>query len=170
MTEPTPTTEPTTPTPAIGSEGKTFTQADLDRIVEDRLKRERAKYEGFEELKARAARADELEAQNQSELEKTQGKLTKAEQRAADAEAKLLRFEVAQEKDVPAKLVPLLTAADKEGLEAQADLILENAKPGEQPPPDFNGGAREPAPAPKSPEEQINEISLGILGVTPSSQ
>jgi hypothetical protein len=152
-----------TPTPAP-PEGKTFTQADLDRIVEDRLGRERKKYEGFEELKARAARADELEAQNQSEIEKAQGKLTKAEQRAAEAEAKLLRYEVAQEKDVPAKLVPLLTATDKEGLEAQANLILENAKPGEQPPPEFDGGPREPAPPAKAPAEEHNSLVTALFG------
>ena len=49
---------------------KTFTQAELDSIVADRLKRERAKYEGFEELKSKAAKFDELEETRKSELQK----------------------------------------------------------------------------------------------------
>lgn len=141
-------------------EGKTFTQAELDKIVADRLGRERSKYAGFEDLKAKAARLDELEQQNQSELEKAQTKVQKAEQRAVDAEARLLRFEVAQEKEVPAKLVPLLTASDRDGLESQADLILENAKT--EPTPDFDGGPRDPAPEPKTPE-QSHDSFVGAL-------
>ena len=33
---------------------KTFTQSELDSIVADRLRRERSKYEGFDEIKAKA--------------------------------------------------------------------------------------------------------------------
>lgn len=162
MTEPTTApAEGTTPAPPGD---KTFTQADLDRIVEDRLGRERKKYEGFDDLKAKAAELDQIKAANATELDKAQDKLTKAEQRAAQAEARLLRFEVAQEKDVPGKLVPLLTATDKEGLEAQADLILENAKPGEPPPPEFDGGAREPAPPAQGADAAHNELVTALFG------
>lgn len=108
------------------------------------------------------AKVEEFEQANASELEKAQGKLTKAEQAKAEAEAKLLRYEVAQEKEVPAKLVPLLTATTKEDLEAQADLILENAKPAS---PDFDGGAREPAPEPKDASEAHNELVAKIFGL-----
>ena len=47
-------------------EERTFTQAELDAIVSDRLKRERSKYEGFEDLKAKAAKV----SQSLSTLEK----------------------------------------------------------------------------------------------------
>ena len=49
---------------------KTFTQKELDAIVAERLKRERTKYEGFDELKAKAAKFDELEEASKSELQK----------------------------------------------------------------------------------------------------
>lgn len=55
------------------------TQADLDRIVESRLARERAKYEGFDELKAKAAKLDELEQANLTELQKATARAEKAE-------------------------------------------------------------------------------------------
>jgi hypothetical protein len=144
------------------TQDKTFTQADLDRVVEERLARERRKYEGFEELKAKAARADELEAANQSEIEKAQSKATKAESERDQAKAQLLRFEVAAEKSVPPKLVPLLTASSKEELESQADLILENAKPDN---PDFDGGPRDPAPEAKKPEDAHDDVALALLGL-----
>lgn len=122
----------------------------------------------LKELEPLAARAQELEDANKSELEKLTGKLSKTEKEAAEAKARLLRYEVAAEKEVPSKLVPLLTASSKEELEAQADLILENAKPAE-PAPDFDGGAREPAPEAKTPEEQHNENVLALLGISPNS-
>ena len=37
---------------------KTFTQAEVDKLISERLKRERSKYEGFDDIKAKAAKAD----------------------------------------------------------------------------------------------------------------
>lgn len=71
-----------TETVAPETSGKTFTQEDLDKIVEQRLSRERKKFSDYEDLKAKAAKADELEAEKLSELEK-------AQKRADDAEAAL---------------------------------------------------------------------------------
>ena len=50
--------------------GKTFTQAELDAIVADRLARERAKYPDYENLKAKAAKYDAAEEAGKSELQK----------------------------------------------------------------------------------------------------
>ena len=47
---------------------KTFTQAELDAVVKDRLKREREKYSDYEDLKAKAAKFDEAEEANKTEL------------------------------------------------------------------------------------------------------
>jgi hypothetical protein len=38
---------------------KTFSQSDVNRIVEDRLRREQAKYADYDDLKAKAAKFDE---------------------------------------------------------------------------------------------------------------
>jgi len=46
------------------------TQADLDKIIESRLARERAKFSDYDDLKTKAARADELEAELGSESDK----------------------------------------------------------------------------------------------------
>lgn len=55
---------PPVPTPT------SFTQEDVNRIVAERLTREGKKYEGFDDLKAKAAKFDEIEAQNATELDK----------------------------------------------------------------------------------------------------
>jgi hypothetical protein len=50
--------------------GKTFTQAEMDAIIGDRLARERAKYADYSEIKAKAAKYDEAEEANKTELQK----------------------------------------------------------------------------------------------------
>lgn len=84
---------------------KTFTQAELDRIVQDRVARERQKFGDYDDLKAKAAKADEYEAANASEVEKAQ----KAAQEASDKLAK--RTENARR----ANLVASLAARDDVG-------------------------------------------------------
>ncbi len=150
-----------TPTSEPAQQDKTFTQSDLDRIVEDRLSRERKKYDGFDDLKAKAQRLDELEAANQSEIEKAQTKTAKAERERDEARAALVRFEVAGAKGITGDLMQLLTATTREGLEGQADLILKNAKPAD---PDFDGGAREPSGPAKSADQEHNEFISALFG------
>lgn len=92
-------------------EAKTFTQEDVDKIVSDRLTRERAKFEGYEDYKSRAEKADELSQ-----------KLTEQTSRADAAELKALRTSVSAEHGVP---LSALTATSEEDLTAQAKELLE---------------------------------------------
>jgi hypothetical protein len=119
----------------------------------------------IKKLRAEAAaarvRLQEHEDAQKSELEKAQTKAQRAEQKAQEAEAKLLRHEVAAEKNLPAKLASFLSGS-REEMEAQAAVLLEEAKPAA---PDFDGGTREPAPPPKTPEQRANEVALRALGI-----
>ena len=49
---------------------RTFTQAEMDAIIGDRLKRERAKYADYNELAKKAKAFDEAEEAGKSELQK----------------------------------------------------------------------------------------------------
>ena len=49
---------------------KTFTQAEMDAIIGERLARERSKYADYDEVKAKAAKYDEVEEANKTELQK----------------------------------------------------------------------------------------------------
>lgn len=112
------------------NDGKTFTQAELDAIVGDRLKRERTKYADYETLKEKAEKLDALEEQSKSELEK-------ATEKAAALQAELdglkkaeslrvMREKVAAEYEVP---VTLLNGETEDDCVAQANEILKYAKP-----------------------------------------
>lgn len=105
---------------------ETFTQEDVDRIVQKRL----AKFADYESLKEKAEKFDAAEEASKSDLQK-------AEERAAALQAELdalkradtirtVRDEVSKDKNVPAEL---LTGETKEECEAQADAILQFAKP-----------------------------------------
>ena len=91
----------------------TFSQEDVNRIVQERLQREREKYSDYDELKTAAERAQELEAE----------KTTLAE-RVAEFEAKEERQQlvstVADETGVPADA---LRGDTKEELEAHAEVL-----------------------------------------------
>jgi hypothetical protein len=108
--------KPTEPTGDEGKTPETFTQADVDRIVADRLKREReatkTKYADYDDLKAKAGEATTLEE-----------RIAAMEQRTKEAEVSALRAQYAA--DVPEKLRPLLTGTTDEELKAQRDLIAE---------------------------------------------
>jgi len=73
---------------------KTLTQADVDRVVADRLARERQKFADYDDLKSKAAKLAELEAANQSEAEKLAAKADAAEKKAADLIARTAKAEV----------------------------------------------------------------------------
>lgn len=61
---------------------KTFTQEELDRVIADRLARERAKFAGHDDLVKAKAELDRLKAEGQSEQEKA---LATARKEAEDA-------------------------------------------------------------------------------------
>ena len=112
------------------TEERTFTQAELNAIVQKRLGEEKAKYENYEELKAKAQKFDQIEEELKSELQKAteradslQAELDKMKK--ADA-VRTLREEVSKETGVPANL---LHGSTKEECEAQAKDILAYAKP-----------------------------------------
>ena len=55
------------------NEQRTFTQAEMNAIIQDRLTRERGKYADYETLKAKAAKFDAAEEAGKTELQKAQG-------------------------------------------------------------------------------------------------
>lgn len=123
-----------------GGNEPTFTppkdQAEFDRMVSDRLRRERSKFSDYDELKAKAAKFDEAENASKSEIEKATSKASQAEQRAAAAETTSLKLEVALDKAPegmsPAqirKLAKRLSGSSREELEADADELFGDFAP-----------------------------------------
>lgn len=149
-------------TASAPAEVKTFTQEQVNDLIAKEKGKIQSKFADYGDLKAAAAKLEEIESANASELEKAQKKAADLEARLAETSANALRQKVAMEKELPAKLVPFLTATDEEGLAEQAATLLENLKPAT---PDFDGGTREPTEPELSPEEAHQELFLKAIGV-----
>lgn len=153
---------------------KTFTQADLDRIVQDRLARQAKQFEGFDDLRAKAEEFDKLQEQQLSELDREKKAREKAEADAAKKieaanrrliEAAVLAQATAQKAIKPEHMHRLIntdtvTVADdgqvtgaeeavKAFLEANPEYVGKSAPP----PGDADQGARKTAPNQLSREE-----------------
>ncbi|MCZ7538247.1 MAG: DUF4355 domain-containing protein [Acidimicrobiia bacterium] len=76
---------PTTRASGDGGQAQTFTQEHVDRIVKERLARERAKYEDYDDLKKKAEQYDQLQDEQKSELERERAAREKAEAEAEKA-------------------------------------------------------------------------------------
>lgn len=168
MTAPSPEPTPTPAPPTTASLPPTYeapaSQADLDRIISDRVARERAKYADHADLKAKAARLEEIESANATDMEKAvkaarsegeseanqraNARLVKSEARALAAAANfrdaadavafldLSNIRVGQDGEVDGAAVKTLLDA----LSTSKPYLLTDSTP--PPPPPFNGGPR----------------------------
>lgn len=143
-------TQPVVNEPTESTAGQTFTQADVDRIVKDRVGRVEKKYAGHDDLKARAAQLAALEESQKSETQKLADQKAAAERQASEAQAaaqaantELLRYRVAAKAKLSPELAERLKGGTEEELLADAKELLKLVGP--QGPPDFDGGARKTA-------------------------
>ena len=117
-TQQTEATEPTGEATEDKQQEQTFTQADVDRIVRERVKREREKFADYDDLKAKAEGAKTVEermAQLERDLATEKATALKAQVAA--------RFGVSTEPDEETGLSDadlFLTGKDEETLTAQA--------------------------------------------------
>lgn len=132
---------------------RTFTQADVDRIVTKRL----SDFADYDELKAKAAKFDEAEEANKSELQKAIDKANDLQARLDDLQqrdtVRQMRDEVSAETGIPASL---LTANTKEECEAQAKAIADyKAQPAPSAYPKVKDGGDPQMNAQKSTRDQF---------------
>mgnify|MGYP003585980637 CR=1 FL=1 len=118
-----------------GGEPKSFTQEQVDQIVEKRLAKERGKYEGEGGRKANAMKLGGRENAGKGEIDKLKESNAALRKQIDDAAAEKQHAEwvseVAKDKDVPAEL---LRGGSKEELEAHADLLRAALHPASKPP------------------------------------
>lgn len=182
MTEPAAENEPAAKPeqPAV----RALSQADIDEIVEARLKRERKKYEDYDDLKAAAEKLAQIEAENQSEMERAIARAEKAESQLAETQASMaeerIRSAIISEASKKGAADPadiaLLISRDGIALEdgkvtgvQDAVQALAEAKPsyfaGTDEPGPADAGARFPAPPPgdHDPELQVGQELYGMI-------
>ena len=127
---------------------RTFTQAELDTIVAERLKRERSKYADYDEFKAKAAKYDEVEEANKSELQKAVEERDKFKAQVEAMEAERARAEAvakaAAENGVDAQLLARMSG----DVEENAAFLKEQMGKAKYPAVPDHGEAKPPAAKP----------------------
>lgn len=143
-------------------------QEDLNSVIADRLKRERAKFGDYDDLKAKASRLDEIEEANKSELEKVTDRVTAAEAQRDQALAETLRLRTAVKFGISEEDAALfLTGTDEETLEAQAKRLAERVETSSgprQPKPDPNQGNRSNGGSPTTADQFANWAEAQLKG------
>jgi hypothetical protein len=129
----------------------TFTQADVDRIVRERVAREKAKYADYDDLKAKAGTAATVEE-----------KMAALEKRLTEADAKALRAKVQADHGITAEDATLfLTGSDEATLTAQAKALaaktVDTKKKGIRVPEE--GGN----PAPSGGDDPMRNLTRGLF-------
>lgn len=161
--------EPVETAPEAVAETPPETPADLGDNGQKALATERAARKAAEKsARELAAKVQAFEDASKSETEKAAARAEAAEKRASDAEAKVLRVEIADELAVPKELREFLTASDEDGLRAQAEKVLAafNAAMAEngprQPKPDPSQGAK-PSNGPDLDRQIADALAAGDI-------
>jgi hypothetical protein len=87
-------------------------------------------------------RLQEFEDRDKTEAEKLTERAEAAERTASESQQKLLRYEVALEKKLPAELASRLQGGSREEMEADADELLKLVQPAAPPVGGHDGGPR----------------------------
>ena len=111
------------------TEAKTFTQEQVDKIVQERLKRAKSeKPADYDELKAKAARLDEIEDAQKSELERITEQATKAQANAADWQSKYEELQAQRQRELDVRQAASTYGVDADVLMRMGGDVDENAK------------------------------------------
>lgn len=100
-------------------------QDDLNRVIADRVSRERAKFADYSDLKAKAEQFEQLEAEKMTEAQKLQAQLNEQTERAAQAERERARLQVIADAAIPAEYHALVHGNTDEELKASAKVARE---------------------------------------------
>lgn len=154
-------------TPDAGGEFKAIeSQEELNAVIKDRIARERAKFGDYEDLRAKAARLDEIEQANKTEAERLAEEAANARTEAEQARAELLRYRVAAEHGITDSedIALFLTGTDEDTLKRQAERLAARQEAAGQPRaprPDPNQGRQTRGPA--STADQFSAAMSGLL-------
>lgn len=109
-------------TPAADEFKAITSQEDLNRVLDDRLKRERSKYADYKDLKSKATKLDEIENANRTEAEKAQARITELETQVQAERLGAVRFQISAEYGLNEKASGALAhISSEEGMREMAE-------------------------------------------------
>ena len=114
-------------TPAAEEFKAITSQDELNAVIKDRIDRERAKFSDYKDVKAKAARLDEIEQANQTEAEKAAKRVAELEAELNNTRRDSLRLKIASAHGITdADDIDLfLTGTDEETLTRQAKRLAD---------------------------------------------
>lgn len=98
-------------------------QAELDKIIENRLGRERAKYSDYDDLKAKAEQFQKIEDEKKSEIEKATERANQAQAEAEKFQRENARLSVIAKHQIPEEFQDLVQGMDGDSLAASAEKV-----------------------------------------------
>lgn len=131
-------------------------QEDLDRIITERLSRERSKFADYSDLKSKAAQFDQLTESQKTEAQKQADALKATETRASAAEAELAKAKAALKYKLEDDDLELLGTGTPEEIDARAKRLSERLAPK---PANYDGGARTTAAGPQNMNDVIRKAA-----------
>jgi glutamate synthase domain-containing protein 3 len=140
-------------------DNKTFTQADVERLLADRLSRERKKFADYDGLKKKAIEFDKLQDAQKSEVEKLNDQLATAQVELQGFRVAEIRRTAADAAGLPAKYAKYITAADEAEALEQAKELAKDIKTPEPKPADLKQGTRPHTPAQQSRDELLRGLA-----------
>lgn len=102
---------------------KTFSQAELDRMISERLARQKAQFGDVDGLKQKAAEFDKLQEERMTEQQKLSARAEAAERAQQQAQAEALRYKAAATHQVSADNFDLLGSGNEEEVTARAQRV-----------------------------------------------
>lgn len=112
-------------TPSATEFNAITSQEDLNRIISERVKRVEAKFGDYRDVKAKAAKLDEIENANRTEAEKAQARIAELESELTGVRGEFTRTRIAAEHGItdPEDIALFLTGTDEETLTKQAQRL-----------------------------------------------
>lgn len=138
---------------------KTFSQAELERLIADRVNRERKKYAGFDDLKKKAAEFDKLEESKKTEAQKLNEQLAAAQVELQSYKVAEIRRMAAVDAGLDQKYAKYITAVDEAEALEQAKELAKDIRQPEPKKPDLKQGSRQQAPANESKDHLLRRMA-----------
>lgn len=150
-------------TPAANEFEPITSQDDLNKVIAERLQRERAKYADYKDVKAKAAKLDEIENAGRTEAEKAQARINELESALTAVRTESTRLRIASEHGITDAddIALFLTGTDEETLAKQAKRLAERTADRQKNGNHVPAEGRTPNP-PKA--DQTRELARSLFG------
>lgn len=139
---------------------KTFDQATVDKIVADRLERERKKYADYGDLKKASDELAKLKDAEKTESQRLNDQLAEREVELQELRVEKIRNNAGQTAKLDPEMWEFITSSDPAEALAQAKRLAERLTPPDPAKADLRQGSRAPAKTPPS----ANDLLRGMAG------